>query len=262
MCPFKCDWESLSSDWCNHKTDTNMEVEENCDSVNRSLYVLRSRRKLEVLKLFFEYFSQKKGASVSELIDLFPNYESERCLIPVVVTMLYKGNPSDRAMICIPTESDLNLKNHQGPFEPMHEDCNRESRKLLLREHKRHMNRERRKRKREAKLAEDSGETVTKKKKKSAPVIEPNSSNMIEINDLWLLKNDNIKNSCSREVFGFLSKGNFSFSESCGVGIGYVTLGGIIKLAKSATCAQPLVLIRNTTSLNYKFAKLQIGMHS
>ena len=79
-----------------------------------------------------------------------------------------------------------------------------------------------------------------------------------------------IRRSASREIFGFVTAAQFAYHAGGYVGVGFVTLAGLRQLRRSVTslpeesgdgksCWKPLVLVRETTSLQYRFARLAVG---
>lgn len=73
---------------------------------------------------------------------------------------------------------------------------------------------------------------------------------------LWLPDAKTIRNSCSREVIGFVKKGNFSFTQGQSIAVGYIVLGAVKQLICSGI--RDKVLVRNTTSRHYRFADISV----
>lgn len=77
-----------------------------------------------------------------------------------------------------------------------------------------------------------------------------------KIRALWLPEPENIKDSCSRKVIGFVTKGDISFVTGQGQSIGYIPICTLRALFQRSQTDK--VLVRNTYSRQYRFAKLNI----
>ncbi|XP_066991529.2 ribonucleases P/MRP protein subunit POP1 [Anabrus simplex] len=262
--PFKCCWDLLVQDWCG----------------DSSFYVLRDRKRLDSLKLLVrscltteknlckrrKFHRRQPDINIPSLTLSEFSITEQKCLVPVKVVFTQKGFPSDFALICLPSAEDLEIikKNPQysGPVEPVHEDDKSKERKDARDHHQKLLRRLRRRRiklkrkQQEQESAEGKNKVIIKKKKRADPptkeIVEKHAQKM---RTLWLPEPVTIKDVCCRTVLGFVSKGDFSFTEACGVGIGYVVLPGLFELVKSGS---PLVLVRNTSSLQYRFAALDV----
>lgn len=69
---------------------------------------------------------------------------SDRCLIPVYIQIIGKGNLTKHAMICIPRKTDVSSK--EKVTEPHHDDENAKLRKQKRAEHKKLLKQMQRKR--------------------------------------------------------------------------------------------------------------------
>ncbi|KAK2558167.1 Ribonucleases P/MRP protein subunit POP1 [Acropora cervicornis] len=68
-----------------------------------------------------------------------------------------------------------------------------------------------------------------------------------------------LRNSCTREIMGFVSSGHYSLSRGYGVGVAFCTLPGLVKLLScSRSKAGPVVLVRSPGTQQYRFAFLSI----
>lgn len=77
--------------------------------------------------------------------------------------------------------------------------------------------------------------------------------------ELWLpTQVDSVRRQCSREVMGYVTNGDFSFTEAQSTGVGYVALQSIWLLIHNSANKAGLVLTRNTTSRQYRYAELEI----
>ena len=68
-----------------------------------------------------------------------------------------------------------------------------------------------------------------------------------------------LRNSCTREVVGFISSGHFSLARGCGFGVGFCALPGLVTLLSSArNTGEVVVLVRGPSTQQYRFAYLTI----
>ena len=68
-----------------------------------------------------------------------------------------------------------------------------------------------------------------------------------------------LRNSCAREIFGFVSWGHYSLSRGCGFGVAFCALPGLVKLLSCASdTGEPVVLVRGPSTQQYTFAHLTI----
>ncbi|KAK7872217.1 hypothetical protein R5R35_001774 [Gryllus longicercus] len=266
--PFSCCWDILLNDWCQNKHK----------DIDASFYVLREKVKLDALKCIINN-SFKSGSNVnggtradqiSHFSSLFSNM-NHNCLIPVRIESVKRGCPADCALICIPSSDDiLHSKENsawEGPVEPIHNDNKSDQRKTLRNQHKKELRRLRKQRvlsnnklKKQMDMLLEKGESIShliSLKKEKTPTKDFVDKHAEEMKLLWIPEPKTIKDSCSRTVVGFVCKGDFSFSEAHGVGLGYVPLPALVHLINTWT-EKPLVLFRNPNSLQYYYAVLKI----
>lgn len=294
--PFICSWDILVNDW-SQRTSENAAVlcktEYQPTSSNIKFFVLRDRKMLECLKAVISSLNTKNIKNASQnvpnfpgLADLFPSSTS-CCLVPVTIYMCGKGRPADCATICLPTEMDVDnvSKNlhHPGPTEEPHIDDQQAERKEARTEHKKLLKRLRRKRVRERRKLEDLAaamheESVVESDHKHIPAVAKRKTNgppptkdltdkhEEKLRSLWLPQTKMVKDSCSRTVIGFITKGDFCFTESQGAGQGYVILSALLQLVvwyqrrlrEGNKLFTPWVLVRNPTNLQYRFGIINI----
>lgn len=77
-----------------------------------------------------------------------------------------------------------------------------------------------------------------------------------EMRKLWLPSTEIIRNSCSRQIMGFVTKGGFRYSNGRNFAIGYVAISSLPYLFAINT--KNKVLIRNTSSRQYRLALMDI----
>ncbi|KAK9890547.1 hypothetical protein WA026_010623 [Henosepilachna vigintioctopunctata] len=199
---------------------------QNCRVDN--FYVIRDRKKLIDLQ---NCLNQKKSSCL-----LLTN-----SLIPVKLECK-RGVPKKFAIICLPQEKDLK----KNPSEGKHHDPNQKERKLLRDQHKTMLKKLRRKRKTGKKLNKHL-ESVDK---------EELSKYSARMKQLWIPETNNVKNSCLRDVFGFISEGGFSYTLGHAKGIGYISGAAFNTFLESNLGDK--VLFRNTNSRYYYAAKLSV----
>lgn len=188
----------------------------------------------------------------------------QNSLIPVYITLESRGNVHEFALICIPTKKDLRCNQKRKKYknntpihiEPLVADANEKLRKKLRTEHMKLLKRMRRRRVREKRKKQETSEfRVVIARPMTESIIAEQRQKMYQ---LWLPdKPKSIRNQCSREVIGYVTQGGFSYLEARCCAIGYVTALGLKQML--TLCEKnPLVLIRNTNSRNYRLAKIKV----
>ncbi|XP_018369451.1 PREDICTED: ribonucleases P/MRP protein subunit POP1 isoform X2 [Trachymyrmex cornetzi] len=213
--PFFCDWKNLMKNW----------------SGNEDFYVLRNR---EILLLL-----QAVG----------------------------KGSPKKFAIICMPTFEDLNrIKTNKkwfGPVEKCHNDPNEKIRKALRKNHLIILKRLRRQRVRRKQVLKNNALKLLKEPDKlnenERTIVSSHrkiiSDQLVKMSELYLPKSAEVRHSCDREVMGYITLGNFSFSQAKGIGIGYITLISLLGMINEKS---NIVLVRNPQTRQYRLAELNI----
>ncbi|TGZ54758.1 ribonucleases P/MRP protein subunit POP1 [Temnothorax longispinosus] len=252
--PFFCDWKNLTKDW----------------SGNEDFYVLRNR---ELLLLLQADICPAKSRNSKLLIENtqsnIPDLNDyKNCLIRVQISMVGKGSPKKFAIICMPTFEDLkmfeNNKKWLGPVEKCHSDSNEKIRKTLRKNHLILLKRLRRQRVRWNRasknnalklLKESTGKLNEDKRTTVLSHCKIISDQSVKMSELYLSKCTEVRHSCDREVMGYITLGNFSFSQAKSIGIGYIALPSLLRMIdeKSNT-----VLIRNIQTRQYRLAELNI----
>ena len=237
--PFEPPWRELVRNWVVNENEggaSEKNVGIGKEDSQQNFYVLRCRRTLRALGNLCNSSPRKSmSAADSNLVtSLLEGQQYKTALVPVQVEMCSKGLPGAMSMICVPTEQDL--KNIQGTKE------------LNAPEESRH------------KIPKFSTKAKTKAgtkqlKAKLSQKLEEERKNRLA----------QIRNSCSREVAGFVCGGGFDLSSGYGTGVGFVTVPALKSmlalrdgLEKRLSTQRPIVLIRNVTSLKYRFATISI----
>lgn len=249
--PFYCSWYPLVKYWLGQDSTYEKQgfakyasfITEEAD-----YFVLRERKVLRKLGNILEIESLKfidgKSRRPCHSKDKLEKLESEvfeevrikyrNSLVPVRVDMLHRGRPAHCAQVCIPTKSDIeSLKsNHSygGPVETLHKDQNKLDHKKAVRELKESTG------KKKVKLKLDQTMKLFSDSEKEADV---------QVSD--------------RKVVGYLNSGGFSLGVGNGHGVGFCSTLGLYYLLKSVQKdVGLLVLVRNPTSRQYRFAKLSL----
>lgn len=253
--PFFCNWENLMKGW----------------SGTGDFYILRNRKLLLFLQEGIcpiknrnaKLLVQNTQFNISDLDDLDKN-----CLIRVQISMMGKGSPKKFAIICMPTFEDLkkfeNNKKWLGPVERCHNDPNERTRKTLRKNHLILLKRLRRQRVRRNQalknnalklLKESTGKLNEDKRMIVSSHHKVISDQLTKMSELYLPKCTEVRYSCDREVMGYITLGDFSFSQAKGIGIGYVALPSLLGIIDKKS---NIVLVRNIQTRQYRLAELNV----
>jgi hypothetical protein len=75
---------------------------------------------------------------------------------------------------------------------------------------------------------------------------------------LWLRDTcQSVRRSSSRQIIGFVTAAQFAYHAGGYIGVGYAVLAALRHL-DAATDKQPFILVRETSSLQYRFARLEV----
>lgn len=75
---------------------------------------------------------------------------------------------------------------------------------------------------------------------------------------LWLGDCTTVRNSCKREIFGYIVTANMAYTHGAHVGFGFVTLRGLEEWRSRKNNPRGLVLTRETSGTQYRFSVLTI----
>ncbi|XP_039308370.1 ribonucleases P/MRP protein subunit POP1 isoform X2 [Solenopsis invicta] len=253
--PFFCDWKNLTKDW----------------SGNENFYILRNQELLLHLQANICFVQNKNTKLLAQNTQSdFTNLNDyKNCLICVQISMIGKGSPKKFAIICMPTTEDLmkfeNDKKCLGPVEKCHNDPNEKVRKTLRKNHLMLLKRLRRQRVRlnralknnALKLLEE--ESIGKLNESKRVTISSHrkiiTDHSVKMSEMYLPKCTEVRYSCDREVIGFITLGDFSFSQAKGIGMGYITLPSLLEMINKKF---NIVLVRNIQTRQYRLAELNI----
>uniref|UniRef100_A0A6V7HLC7 Uncharacterized protein n=1 Tax=Bracon brevicornis TaxID=1563983 RepID=A0A6V7HLC7_9HYME len=215
--PFACQWAILMKEWTDRET----------------FQVLRDRTRLDQLNLILKSFASRNSRQKIS-VDLKSILSSDDCfLIPVRVRMVSKGRPKKFALMCLPTVNDL--KTSKAPVESMRSDPLKRKRKLTKIEQK-----------------------VLRKRASKRRLIEGDSKKVVDnqvLRKLCLPECERVRNSCDREVMGYIVQGDFSFTQSNGIGWGYIASTSLFRLIEQETNK---ILVRNVQTRQYRWATLNV----
>ncbi|XP_052017040.1 ribonucleases P/MRP protein subunit POP1 [Apodemus sylvaticus] len=175
------------------------------------------------------------------ILDDFP-----RALVWVSLSLLRKGSPEPRTMICVPSKEDLlQLSQDQcycGPWESRHGDP---FKSLILKEKEKKKKEKRQNREHRASRGLAAG--------------TPPAGQEALTQGLWSGPLPGLTSHCSRLLLGFVTQGDFSMAVGCGEALGFVSVTGLLEmLSGQSTATRGLVLLRPPASLQYRFARITI----
>ncbi|XP_078038487.1 POP1 ribonuclease P/MRP subunit isoform X1 [Augochlora pura] len=256
--PFYCEWRTLMNEW------TNVE----------DFFVLRNRKLLQLLQdnLVTEEktIRQNKLQRSKSNPHLENSLENRNCLIHIKVSILKRGCPKRFALICMPTSEDVemyrNNRNWPGPTEKLYPDPNETIRKRLRKEHLALLKRLKKQRLRHKKALDDELRQLLnndlqildnecKRKNLLKASHDAVSKQAKKMTQMYFPDCVDVRYSCSREVMGYVTKGDFSFVQAKGTGLGYITLNSLLEFLNKK---YSFVLIRNIQTRQYRIAKLEV----
>ncbi|XP_033836821.1 ribonucleases P/MRP protein subunit POP1 [Periophthalmus magnuspinnatus] len=268
LAPFRCPWKQLAEEWevisaeeskeTKESTDTDTVMEEGAtlhqdvtSTTPQRLTVLRNRKSLRLLSGWCRP-TTSRGQRACRLAQPAPLNQSTvnsflsahgMSLVWVRLSLLSKGKPELHGMVCVPTLEDLKLLHDPqctGPLEPAHKDHFKS--KL--------------KRPQKSKKATGTGQQV----QVVTPIsVESSSSTPNSVFGLWPDPLPSITSHCSRVTLGWITQGDFSLTAGCGEALGFVSVSGLLStLLKQPMEHRGLLLLRNPTSLHYRFVKANI----
>ncbi|KRT78143.1 hypothetical protein AMK59_8094, partial [Oryctes borbonicus] len=154
-------------------------------------------------------------------------------IVPVRLLLEKKGSPKRYSIICLPKQEDLQKGADVKEVKKI--DENQNERNKLRRSHKLLLKKLSRYRKRCRLL----GKAYTQK----VNYIEEYKR---KLENLWIPDvQSEIKQSCSREIIGWVTKGDFSFSVGKNAAVGYVAMASLPVLFSSRP--RNKILVRNTS---------------
>ncbi|XP_062841503.1 ribonucleases P/MRP protein subunit POP1 [Trichomycterus rosablanca] len=296
LAPFRCPWQQLVEEWDEIvKQDKSVQMEGvtphtgDCQTSTSAFTVLRSRRTLRQLSICCQPPSgaqrvQRGGSapSLSTLFDTAQQGDRRRCLLWVRVCILGKGRPALHSMLCIPTADDLQYlrkdRRCSGPMEPQHKDhlyplLKRRSKKCKATSH-------------DSVLKQDGTSSHLKDDSSAMSKTEPEKSDLVSLGEanpdpapadklnsvsdssdsftglvrgLWNDPLPSVTSHCSRVTLGWVTQGDFSLATGQGEALGFVSLTGFLHMLHNQPAdLRGIVLLRNPSSLQYRYARLHV----
>ncbi|XP_044063010.1 ribonucleases P/MRP protein subunit POP1 isoform X2 [Siniperca chuatsi] len=183
-------------------------------------------------------------------------------LVWVRLSLLSKGKPELHAMVCVPTAEDLQLLNKgpgsSGPQEPLHRDHFKSRIKRRKNSPKKAATSSQSSHKTEGSKSDLPSASEPNPTSSEAPKSSPQSSSDL-IFGLWPDPLPSVTSHCSRVTLGWVTQGDFSLSAGCGEALGFVSVAGLLNTLFSQPMQhRGMLLLRNPTSLHYRFAKINI----
>ncbi|XP_039300270.1 ribonucleases P/MRP protein subunit POP1-like [Nilaparvata lugens] len=247
--PFHQPWKELIRDW------------NGSDKSPSSFCVLRSIAVLQKLNNLLQELKNMSSSVLSERISEI-GLEESSFLVAINVRMCKRGTLCGNSPLCLPSKDDVEkLKGNStfmGPVEPSHTDIYEEERRSTRDAHQKELIRLRKRRK----SAKDKNSVEVLKVLKERTELKVKEEKAL-MQRLWLPSEiGNLRNSCSREVIGFLEDGAFSYKEACSTGQGYIALTALLKFFSHwktiSSSKSPVILVRSPSSYQYSFAEVSI----
>lgn len=295
LAPFRCPWQQLAEEWElimkereERKGGSQTQTTTAADTVTEemTLYpditvtkpqshfnVLRNRKSLKLLSGWCRPTTSKgqrpcrvRGVTTldSAAVTSFLT-EHRMSLVWVRMLLLSKGKPELHAMVCVPVTEDIKQLSKDtdscGPQEPPH----RNHFKSKLKHSKKGS-----KKAAASSLFSDKSErkgvgnpSASEPQLTTSPADRKSFHQSSEdpIFGLWPDPLPSVTSHCSRVTLGWVTQGDFSLSAGCGEALGFVSVAGLLNMLLSQPMEhRGIVLLRNPTSLYYRFAKINIDV--
>ncbi|XP_022609120.1 ribonucleases P/MRP protein subunit POP1 [Seriola dumerili] len=293
LAPFRCPWQQLAEEWElitseggeEQKRDSQTQTTTDADTVMEEemtshtavtkpqsrFTVLRSRKSLRLLSGWCRPTTSKgqRPCRAGEVPPLDSSAmtsfltEHGMSLVWVRLSLLSKGKPELHAMVFVPSTEDLKLLSNKSDSSGPQELA-----------HKNHFKSRMKRRKKGSKKTATSSLSSDKTEGKGSDLpsaSEPNLTTSSEdpksssesstdlIFGLWPDPLPSITSHCSRVTLGWVTQGDFSLSAGCGEALGFVSVAGLVNtLLNQPKEHRGILLLRNPTSLHYRFAKINI----
>ncbi|XP_064624406.1 ribonucleases P/MRP protein subunit POP1-like [Lineus longissimus] len=231
--PFHLPWGILVQFWKNHRSDiiadSTVAVGECSGKMSEcEFYTLRDRQQLDELAKFCCKDGGKKVQPKQKCVEDICGSSVERiqiaeqfqsALVAVTLAMFGRGSPQEMAMICIPLRKDMDKLVKNKQYSGPCEPIV------------------------EVKAPPKPAKKKDKTPRNALPVLDPKT----------------VVISSTRKLIGFLTDGKFSLARGSGLGQGFCAVQGLLQLEDfHRVNGQLLVLVRDTNSVQYRFAKLSI----
>lgn len=224
LAPFRCPWQQLTEEW-EELVNLSAETASCCRTGPSDFTVLRSLKALRQLSAWSRPSSRRNSSPLTHATAAALQQECGPSLVWVRLRLLGKGQPALHAMVCVPTTSDLQLllkdAHSSGPQEPRHKDHLKH-----LRQHK------------------TGPEEPARAVRGVCPAPLPS-----------------VLSHCSRLTLGWVTQGDFSLAAGCGEALAFISVSGLLHtILQQPQEQRGLVLLRNPSSLQYRFARISIDV--
>jgi ribonuclease P/MRP protein subunit POP1 len=251
--PFQPPWAVLLKDW---RSDNSL-----CGPVPlpEVVHVLREAELLRRLR---------EDKLSGEDVEKFGDY-----LVGVRLRIQGKGKLGENSLICHPSTQDLEVDGFEGPMERVHEDDMEKERKETREMHqltKKRLKRQWKKLKDKEVLMKTQSTALGKPlDEEKLNLVTSNMNTVKKIREqrnhefgakneeLWIGDFNTVRHSSKREIFGFITAANMSYTIGGYLGFGYVSLRGLLKW-KELKNPKSLALTREVSSTQYRFSSLAI----
>ena len=275
--PFHFEFEKLVKEWCNKSNPANDSICDIKQVKDKVMSVLRNKKMLRLLhsavknpKGFCKSMSKgqpcNKGQEQTFHSKILSTEVGKKLvsnemlsLVPVRLCVLQRGVPAKYGHICSPSVEDLKTmdgdKTFGGPFEPKHKDPGQAARKEERKERLRLRRRKKRgKGKKESAVSSDQTD-VAKMAVGEKPSEEERDNKHSEESE----KSISLLGSTSRDIIGLIKGGDFDLVTGQGLGFGFCSVAALLTLIEHQKDRKfCLVLVRNPTSLQYRFASVSL----
>ena len=235
--PFYINWDTL--------------FKQNDEDFTEGFYVLRSQTALQALRAAASLSTRSEDGALEQNL----KGDIQRGLVALDVTLLRKGCPQPRAMICLPTTSDLHCYKTDPRYSGLEEKvkpsgmCVVENGSVRIGQSKL--------RKQELKLAKKQWKKDVKKNKKesASPNEARSAAQPLAETSLQLCET-----TPSRKIIGYITSGGFSHRLGCGRGVGFCPVPDLLQVLQQSRSSglTPTVLVRNPSSRQYFVAQVAI----
>ena len=268
--PFEFKGDDISKVWSSNISEMKgWDFGNKDDNKEKTILVIRERKMLRLLESMLinprkfinscKKFALDKQADLNIYDCLMLSETGKRlintflsAMVPVSYEMLLRGVPYGCGHVCLPSADDLNMletdKTYGGPVEPRHKDPGQVQRKAEKRL------KTKSKRKVKSNIASMKGMFGDSSMK--SLINESNEASALKEKDMdnfdWI-------NHTDRQIIGFVKSGDFDLSKGKGSGMAFCSVAALLELCdRQRNKVTNKVLIRNRTSLQYRFATLNL----
>ncbi|XP_005111375.1 ribonucleases P/MRP protein subunit POP1 [Aplysia californica] len=215
------------------------------------------------------YSQLSRYAAGKRLLDNFLS-----ALVPVSFHMLLRGVPYFRGHVCLPSDDDLRTldgdKSYGGPVENLHKDPGRSVRKAERKERLKLRRKKQKGRKTNAgssvKGEETSGSHSSAFVVQSLDLLNRTAQETLKTQEVQSAPQQHeekldVLTQTGRPIIGFVRKGDFDLGRGQGSGVAFCSVAALLELVEQQKArTRSLVLVRNPSSLQFRFASLSIAM--